>query len=291
MDIKQLRYFVTVVEEGNISAAAKKLHICQPPLSHQMKTLEFELGLKLMERGSRRVTLNEAGKLLYKRAKNILSLIDSAVREIDDLKNGAIGSISLGIASSCSLSIIQEFLIDYHKEFPQVNFKFTESNTEEIIDAVSTGVVELAIVRTPYDHDSLFNITLLDEPMVAIYNSNFKFDQENITLEDLKALPLVLYSCFSDLVTNTFYSLNIEPSILCTSDDVKTALSCVKSGLGVAILPYSTVMEYISDEELTVTEITNQELRTEVKLIYSNKQFLTRITQCLLDKIKAFYNN
>lgn len=82
MDIKKLKYFVTIVEEGNISAAAKKLHISQPPLSSQIKLLEEELNLKLMERGPRNITLTRAGKLLYKRAKNIIDLANTTKKGI-----------------------------------------------------------------------------------------------------------------------------------------------------------------------------------------------------------------
>ena len=97
MDIKQLRYFLTIAEEGQITAAARRLHIAQPPLSQQLKLLEIELGVKLVERGPRHIHLTDAGKILRTRAEQILELSNSTINEIDDFKmidtNGD-GSIS-----------------------------------------------------------------------------------------------------------------------------------------------------------------------------------------------------
>lgn len=291
MDIKQLRYFVTVVEEGNISAAAKKLHICQPPLSHQMKMIEQELGVRLMERGSRKITLNESGKLLYKRAKNIISLMEAALKEIEDLKNGYTGSISIGLASSCNLSLIQEFIVSYHEEYPQVNFKFVEGSTKDILEALNNGEVELAIVRTPFNHDGLYNTSILKEPMVAVYNHKFDLgDKDSLSIDELKEVPLIVYRRFEETINNSFYKQNIEPYIFCLNDDAKTALTCAKNGLGVAILPYSSVDDSINEEGLTIKEITDEDLKTEIKVVYSKKHFLSRISQGLLEKIKEYHN-
>ena len=92
MDLRQLSYFTAIVDEGSISAAAKKLHISQPPLSNQMKSLEAELGVTLFERGLRSITLTDAGKLMYERANTILDMASAAKMEIDSLGNGLRGT-------------------------------------------------------------------------------------------------------------------------------------------------------------------------------------------------------
>ncbi len=86
MDIKQLKYFYTIAEEGQITSAAKKLNIAQPPLSYQLKNLENELGVKLVERGSRNIKLTDAGLMLYNRAKQILDLTETTIDELKDFK-------------------------------------------------------------------------------------------------------------------------------------------------------------------------------------------------------------
>lgn len=100
MDIRQLKYFLTITEEEQITAAARRLRIAQPPLSQQMKGLEDELGITLFKRGPRHIQLTDAGKLLANRARQILELSDSTVREIDDFKRGLKGTLSIGTVSS-----------------------------------------------------------------------------------------------------------------------------------------------------------------------------------------------
>lgn len=103
MNIKQLQYFVTIVENGTITAAAKKLGISQPPLSAQMKLLEEELGVTLMERGGRQIRLTDAGRILYRRAVSIVELTDTTLKELTDFRTGISGVLRLGTVSSCGI--------------------------------------------------------------------------------------------------------------------------------------------------------------------------------------------
>ena len=93
MDLKQLQYFVAIAEAGSITAAAKKLHLSQPPLSMQLKLLEEEMGTLLIERGPRSVTLTDAGRLLYRHAKQILTMADNALHDLADFNQGLRGTL------------------------------------------------------------------------------------------------------------------------------------------------------------------------------------------------------
>ncbi len=100
MDIKQLTYFIAIVEEGTITHAANRLHMAQPPLSTQLKLLEDELGTKLLERGARKIKLTDAGKILYQRAKHIIEITNSTTKEIEEFRKGIQGTLRLGTISS-----------------------------------------------------------------------------------------------------------------------------------------------------------------------------------------------
>ena len=100
MELRQLTYFITVVEEGTISSAARKLNLTQPPLSAQMKQLEAECGCVLFERTSRRIQLTEAGRMLYNRALTLLELADITRQELKDYREGTSGTLRLGVVSS-----------------------------------------------------------------------------------------------------------------------------------------------------------------------------------------------
>lgn len=103
MNLKQMEYFIAIVNEGSISAAAKALHVSQPPLSAQMKLLEEELVLTLFERGSRNIILTDAGKILYERAQGILDMTGAVIQELGQMGQGLHGSLRLGMISSDSL--------------------------------------------------------------------------------------------------------------------------------------------------------------------------------------------
>ncbi len=109
MDLKQLTYFVTVIKEGTISGAARKLNLSQPPLSTQMKLLEEEFGCILFERGSRKIQLTEAGQLLYERAVTMLELSEVTKKELLDYRNGLTGALRLGVVSSVGCSLLPEW--------------------------------------------------------------------------------------------------------------------------------------------------------------------------------------
>ena len=143
MDIKQLINFITIVEEGNITKAAQKLHISQPPLSNQLKALEEELGVKLIERGSRKVTLTDVGNLLYKRGKDMVNVFESTLNEVEDFKSGIEGVLKIGAVSTCNQFIPNELISPYAKQYPKVKFELYEGNTYEVVDMIERGIVDI----------------------------------------------------------------------------------------------------------------------------------------------------
>lgn len=173
MDLKQLQYFATVAKEGNISKAAKALHISQPPLSIQLKHLEEELGCVLFERGAREVELTEAGLLLYNRALSLLELSAITVQEISDLKNQTAGTLRLGAVSSVGSTLLNAWIVDLNKEYPDIHYEIFEGNTYEQIEQLKNHTIELAIVRSPFSTNDMHVIPLRTEPMMALEMNAF----------------------------------------------------------------------------------------------------------------------
>ncbi len=161
MDIKQLINFITIVEEGNITKAAQKLHISQPPLSNQLKALEEELGVKLIERGSRKVTLTDVGNLLYKRGKDMVNVFESTLNEVEDFKSGIEGVLKIGAVSTCNQFIPNELISPYAKQYPKVKFELYEGNTYEVVDMIERGIVDIETLQKT--NESL--ISTFDEVM------------------------------------------------------------------------------------------------------------------------------
>ncbi|WP_167958997.1 LysR family transcriptional regulator [Anaerosporobacter faecicola] len=289
MNIKQLQYFLMVAEAGSITAAAKRLHISQPPLSNQMHLLEEELGTQLFERGSRKITLTYAGEILYNRAQTIVDLSSAAIREITDLGSGLQGTIHLGTISSCGVVLLDQYLKQFHDQYPGVSFELYEGNTFQLLEKLKSGSIEIAIVRTPFHEEGFSCIYLEEEPMVAVGSTEYlgHLLTDTITLEQLTDVPLIYYRRFENLLMNSFKTIGKVPKVYCKNDDARTSLMWAQAGLGVAITPRS-ITPAIPGNHLIYKIIDVPALYTKIAAIYRKDLYLSNIGQRF---IKMFDTN
>ena len=173
MDLKQLHYFMTIVEEQQITAAARKLNMTQPPLSHQMKLLEKELGTQLFKRGSQCIELTEAGRLLVRRAQQLLDMAENTIREIDELGQSLQGTLSIGTISSSGSILLSPGMQKFHREYSGVHFEIHDANTYQLIEELEKGIrdteEQLQAARRLYNANvSSYNQQLLVFPSSII---------------------------------------------------------------------------------------------------------------------------
>lgn len=282
MDIKQLEYFAAIAQEGSISAAARKLHISQPPLSQQLRLLEEELGLLLVERGPRRVTLTEGGRLLYERAQAILELADNTARELRDLGSGLSGTLRLGVISSSGAILMRRSMAAFSHAHPRVRFDIREGNTYELVERVLSGMIEVAVVRTPFSTDGLACRPVLEEPMTAVAQPGTWQEDGPMTLAQLAAYPLILYRRFEHIILPAFLREGIDCTILCKNDDARTTLLWAQAGLGVGLAPRSAT-EIFSPGSLQVRVVDYEGLRTQVTVITKAGGYLSQIARRFVD--------
>lgn len=150
MDLKTLRYFLTAVEEGSISAAAQRLRMSQPNLSRQISSLERELGVTLLVRGNRRLELTEEGAMLRRRAVEILELADMAKEEIgsaDDIR----GTIRIGGGEVEGMRIVARAVRDFSSRYPNVRFQLYSGNAEDVTDRLDRGLLDFGVLIEPTD--------------------------------------------------------------------------------------------------------------------------------------------
>lgn len=275
MDIKQLKYFYTIAEEGQITSAAKKLNIAQPPLSYQLKNLENELGVKLVERGSRNIKLTDAGLMLYNRAKQILDLTETTIDELKDFKKGIQGTLSIGTVSSSGASLLTNRLATFHDKYSFINFEIHEGNTYELLEILNRGIIEIAIVRTPFNTADINHIYLSSEPMVAAMVENLNWDNnKTINIKALMDKPLIIYRRFEKLILEECHKLGFEPKVFCKNDDARTTLLWANAGLGIAIVPKSA-LKLIGSSNLLYKEIDNSSLCTQIAAIWMKNGYLS----------------
>ena len=146
MEIRQLEYFRAVVEEGTVSGAAKVLKMTQPPVSYQMKMLEEELNVQLFFRGTKKITLTEAGKVLYARSGSILKMLDVTKREV--VKASQSATIHIGITPSTVL-MMSEYIERFSKQYPGIHFDIHEGSTFNLKEQLEKHMIDITTLRTP----------------------------------------------------------------------------------------------------------------------------------------------
>lgn len=284
MDIKQLTYFITIAEEGTITQAANKLHMAQPPLSTQLRLLEDELGVKLIERGARKIKLTDAGKILYKRAKHIVEITTSTEKEIEEFRKGIQGTLRLGTISSSGTVLLSKRIIDFNKKYPNIKFEIHEGNTYELIEKLNSGIIEVGIVRSPFNSKNFQCLFLEAEPMAAVMSPNYNFEitKDEILLEDLKDVPLIIYRRFEKILLGEFQNLGIEPNIFCINDDARTTILWARAGLGIGIVPKSAINFGFMDN-VRYKVINNDTLRTQISAIWIKERYLSMAAKKFLE--------
>lgn len=288
MDIRDMKNFYAIVEEGNISNAAKRLNIAQPPLSKQMKQLEDNLGVQLFERGSRRIRLTEAGQLLRERVEQILGLVDGTIKEITELNSGFVGNLSIGTVTTSGATLLPNLLHKFHALYPNVTFQLWEGDGSRILDLLNNRVIEIGIIRAPFDPEIYESITLPDEPLVIAMKRDgcpCGEDPENVRLIELANQPLIVPLRWKAMFVEWCEKVGFKPNIVCISDGILLNIIWTKLGIGMALVPKSTE-GLISDSELTYKTIVEPSLSTQTVIVWARNHKLSASSKHFLDLLK-----
>ncbi len=210
MTLKQLKYFVAVVEEGSITAAARKLFISQPPLSAQIKSLEEKMGCELLVRGAQKTEPTEAGRALYRHALSLLSLSRIAKDEVSQIGRQAEGTIRIGMVSSIVCSAGACWIEDFLREHPGVYVEITESNTYALLEKLRINLIHLAILRTPFVDENLVCETLYSDTIMAAGRGEFMGEGKTISIQELSEKPVILYRRWEEIVRAWFHKAGLE---------------------------------------------------------------------------------
>lgn len=283
MDLHQLEIFIAIVEEGTLSAAAKRLHCSQPPLSYQLSNLEKELDVLLIQRGSRQCVCTEAGLQLYKRAQQILELSRLAASELHQDSNKISGTLRLGVISSATSILLNQDLNEFHKQYPEITFQLFEGNTFDLLEELRKGLLDLAIVRTPFK-DNVFKLHLQSEAMMAVSVKPITANKV-ISIKELSQYPLILYRRFEKIVRNAFLNSECELKLACLNDDARTTYGWAEAGMGVGLVPASLLQMYDHDK-LYVVPIDEDSFYTQVVVTYKNHETLAPPAKCFLKHIE-----
>ena len=299
MELKQLYGFVTVVKEGTISGAARKLNLSQPPLSAQMKQLEEEFGCLLFERGPRKIVLTEAGRLLYERAVTMLELADVTRKELFDCRDGVTGALRLGVVSSVGSSLLPEWMQEFHAQNPAVRFELFEANTYQLLDQLHANLLELAIVRTPFEAENLVSFPLCRETLLAVGDGRFfpeadcgpdcvspSAGSREISLSRLSGLPLILYRRWEKPLAEAAAQDGLSLTCFCLNDDARTTARLADCGLGVGVIPASS-RGFLRNPRTRILPIRDERLTSSILAVHAKTARLSAVARLFLSFLQT----
>ena len=288
MDIRTMQYYLAVVREGTISAAAHALHVAQPSLSRQMKELEDELGAALFVRGNRKITLTEEGMVLRRRAKEMVRLMQLTEDEISQLKNHISGSVRIGAGESWSFHYLSRTAASLAEEHPDIRFHITSGDTQDLMDELNNGLIDFAVIFTEVDRLLYQSIALPAEDSFGLLMPKdcLLAEKETIHLSDLKGLPLIV-----SRAAEPYFAGSEELSalnVIATYNLVYNASLLVEDGLGY-VLCFIKLINTSGNSRLCMRPILPQ-MKTAGYLIWKKYQIFSLAAQMFIDRIRETIN-
>ena len=291
MDLKSLRYFLAIAEEGSISAAAESLNLSQPNISRQMTLLEKELGAKLFERGSRRIVLTEEGMLLRRRAVEILQLADTAVTEIGSAGKDVIGTVRIGCGETDAMRVVARAIRRFSETYPMVRFELHSGNAEDVSDLLERGLVDFGVLieptdKTRYDYLSFPTdirwgaLVRRDDPLARLYG---------VSPSDISGRRVIVsrQNMAANGISGWMGPDFPEPDVVATYNLLFNASLLVSEGVGIALC-LEGIVNTSGDSDLVFVPF-EPELRVGMSLVWKKNSVQGRAQRLFLDGLREFF--
>ena len=290
MDFRVLTYFTVVAQELNFTHAAEKLNMSQPPLSSRIKQLEEDLGVQLFIRGKRHLTLTEEGVFFLHRANQILEMADKTRSDLSYMRGGLSGRLNLAIVEGRSPYLAARWLAGFREEFPRVNFEMWNGSSDDVIERLTRGLSDLAVIAKPYDTEHLGGITVGHSPWVAIIPKAHPLAEregDTVTLKDLKDTPLIFPRRESRIeeIRGWFKEADIEPNISFELSSYIDAVALAEQNAGIAIFPLTT---YAPNDLITVKRLTEPDRMIEYVLVWQKGRPQSVLVQEFINFVRDF---
>lgn len=274
MELHQLRYFISIVETGSFSKAARRCYVTQPSLSQQIIKLEKELGKKLFDRLGTRIVLTDTGNALLPRARRILHEVGEIKSEIDNKNISGNGILSIGMIPTIAPFLLPSCLKSFKSKFPNAELRIHENLTENLIQMLIDFKLDIGIMSLPVENDLVEYKKLFDDPLIVSVPESYKLSAaKRVRIRDLENLPFIALDeehCFGEQVQSVCYENQINPDVVCKTWNISTILNSVSLGSGISIIPLMTALTN-KPENYVYKKIAENPSRAIVSVSYKNR--------------------
>jgi DNA-binding transcriptional LysR family regulator len=253
MELRQIRSFLSVAETLHFGRTAELIHLSQPALSLQIRALEAEVGVRLLERNRRKTTLTPAGRAFRDAAIAGVAQLDRAIRNARLAADGKLGLLRIGFISTAGSELLPNIIRAFRELNPEVEFSLRNILTAEQIRMLESGALDIGFLRLPIGgHTQLEVVTVHREPFVLVVPASHPLaERKKVQLSEVSGQDFVMYDRmhapgFHDLVFGILRNAGIVPNVRQTAGEMPTLISLVAAGMGISILPESAVKHNVA---------------------------------------------
>jgi DNA-binding transcriptional LysR family regulator len=291
-ELRHLRYFVAVAEELHFGRAAERLHMSQPPLSMQIQALERSLGVQLLVRTQRQVSLTRAGEAFLRESRQILARLEAAGRLARRVSRGEVGELAVGFVSSADYNVLPPLLREFRQRAPDVRLTLHESTTDRQLEALVQGRLDVGFVLPPVEDPRIAYRALHREPLLAALPSRHALARRRgpVPVARLADQPFILFprelapGLYDDIVSFC-RSAGFSPRVEQEAVQMQTILSLVSADMGVALIPASLV--HLGRTGVTYKPLREAAPQTEIGVAWRRDDSLATL-HLFLDAARRF---
>ncbi|TYQ05343.1 UNVERIFIED_ORG: LysR family nitrogen assimilation transcriptional regulator [Zoogloea ramigera] len=286
MELRQLRYFVAIVDHGSLSRAALALHVAQPALTQQLRQLEEELGVQLLHRSAQGMLSNDAGKIFYEHAQAILKQVADARSAVVQSAERPSGSVTLGLPHSISGALALPLLTAARARYPEITLQLTEELTGNLNEQLRSGRVNLAVLFDDGQLGQFATTPLVEEELRFICRADapYALGQRALTLREAVATPLILPGLQHGVrprIESVLRSAGLALSSVIEINSIAILKSALLADLGATILPSAPVLDELQRGTLRAQAIGEPSIARTVVLCASKNIPLTNAAQAV----------
>lgn len=283
MDEHQLRCFVTVVETGNLSKAARLLNMTQPPLSILIQKLEQSLDVTLFNRQKNRLVLSEPGRLFYTRAKDLLASFKTLRQDVKNNAAGTEGNVSIGCSTAASLFILPRVMRRIQEEKLNITVTVREGESAYIVNCIRNNELDVGIIRTRFHAEDLVTRPLVTEPLMLVISEDHPLaGKHNITLSDLAHENFLLHSStdsngIREHILEACSAARFNPRIIYSGNETLPMLMMVEQGIGISFAP-RMFERMVCAQRLKFIELAQPALTSQLSLVTVKSHIESAVT-------------
>lgn len=295
MEDHRLKAFCLIVETGSFSKAATAKFMTQSAMSHLIKNLEEEIGVRLLNRKGKNVIPTPAGKIFYEHAKQILEQYKNMENGVYEIAGKVKGRLSIGSGVTAATYLLPQVFYNFTKTYPEVKIDLSVSNTEKIMSDLTEGQIDIGIIEGKTRNANIFLKDIAEDEVVVVASDNHPLvKKQRLTIDDLVSQPFIMPEAGSGLrefIDDFLTDMKIDPQkikIAMTLGNPELIIQMVQSGIGISFVSKWSVFKAVKDESVRLLPLSNRKLRRKFYLACMEKEPSTMAAKTFLEFIRQY---